>query len=1127
MLRSICLSLLLITAPASRQESTVLEPGKPIEKSLSGGETHSYRVTIGSAQLLRVVAVQRGVDVAIKILSPEGQSLTEVNLIADAKGQEIATWITESAGEYRIELSARNKNERGRYQLTLDPPRAATERDRDRVAAQQNFMEAERLFDPAKPEAMRQALAKYEAALPLWRSAGDRSLEALTLDGIGDLYRRLSNPQKALEYLTQALQIHQTDNDPESAALTLNQIGAVYRDLGDRQKALDYFNQALPLRRTARDRAGEAITLNSIALIYSELGERRKALDFYNQVLPIRREARDRAGEATTLNNLGQTYNALGEKRKAIKFFNDALKLAREINNRALQATALTNLGTAYSDLGDQQKALDAYLQALPLRADPRGRAATLMNLGRAYDLLGASPEALNYYDQALQLARSVSERRGEAQMLNFAGLAYWSLGDYQKALDHLNQTLPIRRELKDRAGEAATLNNLGLVYDSSGDRRKALEAYDQALPLLREVGDRQGEAKSLNNAGFAYDALGEKDKAMEHHQQALKLSREVGDRMREAKVRYGIARIESGRNRLKQARNQIEQTIKIVESLRTALSSPELRASYRASTQQYYDLYIDTLMRMGRRQPKSNLIAEALQVSERARARSLIELLTEAGADIRQGVDQALVEHERELQEQINGKTSEQIQLLGDKKKADQVVALTQEIEQLTAELRNTQSQIRQSSPRYAALTQPQPLTVREIQQQMLNPWTILLEYSLGEERSYLWVVTPNSARSFVLPKRAVIESRAGRYYELITARNQSVPNESNQKRQSRIANADAESREVAAELSRILLGPLAAQLSNKRLVVVADGALQYLPFAALPRPGGAGRPLIVQHEVVSLPSASTLAVLRREMTGRPAASKTVAVLADPVFEATDERVKTIEIKAEKTDEKKAEAATPEPSRILLVKSAKDTGAADAEFRIPRLPNTRREAETILSLASPGSSRSAFDFSANRAAATSDELGQYRIAHFATHGFLNSLNPELSGLVFSLVDEKGAPASGFLLAPEIYNLKLPSTELVVLSACQTGLGKEVRGEGMVGLTRGFMYAGAPRVVVSLWNVSDRATADLMKSFYRGLIAKQLRPAAALREAQIEMLKQKQWQAPYFWAAFGLQGEWR
>lgn len=1130
MLRSICLSLLLTPLPIaseSQQQPSVLEPGKPVERSLASGETHSYRVTLGVGQFMRVVAEQRGVDVAVKILSPDGKPLAEVNLNPDTKDKEDAVWVAENAGDYRIEISAPERNARGRFQLTLEAPRAATEQDRQRVSAQQNFMEAEALFDPSKPAALRQALGKYSAALPHWRAVGDRRMESVTIHNLGDIHRRLNEPAKAIEYLSQALQLDRANNDRESEAATLNQLGVVYSAIGETQKALDHLNQSLTLVRELKDRKGEAATLNAIATIHTQTGESRKAIEIYNQVLPIRRETRDRAGEAVTLNAVGEAYRRLGEKRKALKYFQDALPLRRAVRDANGEAVTLNGIGVVYSDLGEAQKAIEAYNQALPLRRDVASRAVTLNNLGRAYDVLGAQQEAINYYNQALQLARSASARRTETQILNFIGLSHWAAGDYARALESFDQALPLSRDVKDPSLEAAIRNNLGLVYSATREWRKAIDALNQALPLFRKIGNRQGEAYALNNLGFAYEALGDLDKAKENHEQSLKLTRDVNDRLREAKARYGIARVESRRNRLKQARNQVEQTIKIVESLRGKLSSPDLRASYRATTQQYYDLYIDVLMRMGKRAPRSNLTAEALQVSERARARSLIELLTEAGADIRQGVDAQLVERERELQEQINDKAAEQIQSLGDQKKANQVAALGQEIEQLTAELRDTQSRIRAGSPRYAAITQPQPLTAREIQRQILNPSTALLEYSLGEERSYLWVVTSASLRGFTLPKRDLIESKARRYYELITARNQSDPNESSQRKQTRIANADAESRQVAADLSRMLLGPVAAQLGNKRLIVVADGALQYAPFAALPKPGAAGRPLITQHEVVSLPSASTLAVLRRESAGRPAAAKTVAVIADPVFEAKDERLKTVEIKAGKPDEKKADTTAAEPSRILLVKSAKDAGAIGAEFRIPRLPNTRREAEAILSLDSSGSGKSTFDFAATRAAATNDELSQYRIVHIATHGFLNSLNPELSGLVFSLLDEKGAPQNGFLLAPEIYNLKLPAADLVVLSACQTGLGKEVRGEGVIGLTRGFMYAGAPRVVVSLWNVNDRATADLMKGFYQGMLTKNMRPAAALRSAQIEMLKLKQWQAPYYWAAFGLQGEWR
>ncbi len=325
--------------------------------------------------------------------------------------------------------------------------------------------------------------------------------------------------------------------------------------------------------------------------------------------------------------------------------------------------------------------------------------------------------------------------------------------------------------------------------------------------------------------------------------------------------------------------------------------------------------------------------------------------------------------------------------------------------------------------------------------------------------------------------------------------------------------------------------------------LLIVSDGALQYVPFAALPEPAAAkqvgsavGQPLVVSHEIVSLPSASTLAVLRRELNGRRPAAKSVAVLADPVFSKDDARVgdaisgkekKNVDLR--RKDAPPMVAANPSSSSLQpadVVRAMSQVGVGGEGTTIPRLPFTRQEANSILAVAPAGAGVKRLDFEASRSTTNSGQLADYRIVHFATHGMLNSEHPELSGIVLSLVDQQGAAQDGFLRLHEVYNLKLPA-ELVVLSACQTGLGKEIKGEGLVGLTRGFMYAGAARVAASLWKVDDAATRDLMGSFYRRMLVDKLRPAAALRQAQIEMWKSKRWSEPYNWAAFVLQGEWK
>jgi CHAT domain-containing protein len=301
---------------------------------------------------------------------------------------------------------------------------------------------------------------------------------------------------------------------------------------------------------------------------------------------------------------------------------------------------------------------------------------------------------------------------------------------------------------------------------------------------------------------------------------------------------------------------------------------------------------------------------------------------------------------------------------------------------------------------------------------------------------------------------------------------------------------------------LSSQLLAPIGRALAS-RLWIVADGALAYLPFAALPAPGSE-TPLVKEHEIVSLPSASVLSVLREQTAGRQSPDRTVAVFADPVFRTSDERVagrKTVAM-----DDTVARAAT-------------DSGIAD----LPRLYFSRQEADAIRKLAPANQILSALDFDASRAVAEKPGLDRYRVIHFATHGLLDSRHPELSGIVLSMVDRNGNPQDGFLRLHEIYNLKL-NAELVVLSGCQTALGEDVRSEGIVGLTRGFMYAGSPQVLASLWSIRDRATADLMGRFYDGLLRRHLTPAAALRSAQLSMMQDARWSDPYYWAAFSLQG---
>jgi CHAT domain-containing protein/Tfp pilus assembly protein PilF len=869
---------------------------------------------------------------------------------------------------------------------------------------------------------------------------------------------------------------------------------------GSYDQTKEIFELALEVAERSGDKSVMARALQAMGVVQQSQGDYAQALEQYQKALKISQEIGDKRGIADTLNNIGRVYSSQGNFLQALEQYQKSLKFHEEIGNKAPIATILNNIGLIHNSQG-------SYAQAL------------------------------EHYRKSLKISEEIDSKVDIARALNNIGVVHREQGDDARALEQYQKCLKIWEEIGDKAYLARTLSNVGNVHRSQRDYARALEQYQKSLKISEDIGSKEYMALALNDIGEVYRLSGELQEAMKNFHQAMRLGQEIGGRPGEAESLLGIARIEQKRGALTQARQNIEQAIGIIESLRANSIRQESRASYFATLHEYYESYIDVLMEQHRQKPSAAIDAEAFAVSERARARSLLELLTESRADIRRGVEPSLLERERSLQQRLNARAAAQVDLLNRKHTSAQAEAAAKEIASLTDEYEEIRAQIRKSSPRYAALTQPQPLNLTEIQQQVLDPDTLLLEYFLGNDASYLFLVSQTSITSYQLPKLAEIEAATRRVRELLTAR-QPQPGDTEAKYQARVREAREGYWPQAAVLSRMLLGPIASQLGRKRLVIVADGALQYIPFAALPGPSpgnGEGRnsgaepqPLFVEHEIVSLPSASTLATLRRETAGRKPAEKSLAVLADPVYTDDDTRVRRdvgkVGIK-EKT--RSADSDELDIASHPVVRSGRETGVIGAEAGFGRLLSTRREAEAISALIPERERMRALDFEASRTTALRPELGEYRIVHFATHGLLNNIHPELSGIVLSLVDEAGQSQDGFLRLQDIYNLKLPA-ELVVLSACQTGLGKEIKGEGLIGLTRGFMYAGAPRIVASLWKVDDRATSELMKQFYQGLLGPEaLRPAAALRQAQLSIWKEKQWQAPYYWAAFVLQGEWK
>jgi CHAT domain-containing protein len=870
-----------------------------------------------------------------------------------------------------------------------------------------------------------------------------------------------------------------------------------------RAQALDEYARAEPFFERSGQAELAADLMTARGLILARTGRPRDALPLFERALAEYRRDGNRDRQANVLNNLGGMRDLLGDLDQAMRSYEEASAIWETLGNTAFTPIVWNNIASLYADQGRwsdsiawRKRALDRQLQL----GDRRNAASTAANLGLAYLVTRDRRTAHDALQQALDLARPFHET---SMGLALDGLGANALvqGDAAAAVPWFEQALAVFRAAGDRRQESRTLAYLAEARERLGDRGQAVSLLAEGLALARPTGDQTLIGECLLGQAHVISGSGEPADGLRIALEAAAAFRKAGNAYNEIRAleAAGEAALQSGN--LDEALRQTDAAIERAEQLRSGLSEEQNRTFYFARRQDAFHQKIEILMALGRP-------ADALETSERGRARSMLDLLSEAGTAIREGVDPALVQRERDVVAILNAKGA---RLLTRPNDAD----LRQEIDALESQYQDVRAAIRRSSPKYAAIEQPRPLTVAEIQRDLLREGELLLEYSLGERRSYLWAIGPDRVQVWPLAPRAEIERAAAKVRELLAARTVNPRLETPDEKRRRIAQADRALPAAAAELSRLILGPAAEFLGTSRLGIVPDGALQNVPFAMLPDPASAnGAPLIGRHEVVLLPSISALAILRRE-TGRPPASQTLAIFADPVFNRADSRLTG-----------KTAAPSPSEDTRLLQHLGTSTATAEAALDIPRLPYTAREAERILAVARGKPVFAATGFDASREAATGGQLSGYRYIHFATHGYLDTERPSLSALVLAQFDRQGKPVDGFLRVADVYNLRL-SADLVVLSACQTGLGQEVRGEGLMGLTRAFLYAGAPRVIVSLWNVNYEATAELMAAFYRGLLRDGRTPAAALRAAQMELRAHKRWESPYYWAAFVQHGEWR
>ena len=984
-----------------------------------------------------------------------------------SRGQAEAIGSSQRKAEARVKESSDSQSRRR-------SPEIDGSRDLLRRRAEADFQKASALREQETGGDLAVATRLFRDSARLFESTHEYQRAAQAQVRAGEIYFTLSQYENARRSFRKAFHLEQ---DPEVRCKALSRIARTYATTGPFSLADQYSNQALNLcGRLGESAQAEALEARGEALDFA--GERSKSQDYFLRARDLFAAAKDDNGQAQA--SLMLAYDALfsgGKQAQGLQAAGEALQLWSSLGNRHGIARMRAILGTWAITKGEFETAQCNYKVARPVfreigNKDDEG--SVLNGLGYVSREMGDWQNSLQYYQYAKAIFASVHDQLGEIEAIQGAGKAFTAMKNYRALLPLYQAELRLAHQAGDPLATAYALEDMAAAYEAQSNYARAETFYRRSLEAYRTANHLHSEGDVLIRLGHLQATQKKYALAFASLEQANALKEQTGQIEDVAKIQYELASIYRRLNRLQDALPAIEKTIDIIEKQRVTISHFDSRASYFASVHRYYALYVQVLMLLHWRDTALGFAEKAFDASERSKVRSLLDLLTASSQDA--PCDELL---QRQFQAE-------------------------QETDAGTAEVKLIAA--RSASP---------TLTIQEVQTEFEGDDTILLEYALGDERSYLWAINKNRTASHELPPSEQIKKLVEGFRRTLLPP-QWKDGETAAEYQARARRVHQEFQLYSRQLSRLLLGPVALA-RVKRILIVPDGSLQYIPFASLPLPSPtmAEEPLVSRQEVVILPSASVLASLRKAAAKRNPPTATAAIFADPVFEPDDPRLSTFRLPPNNIQER-----PPALSRAI-----QDIGASSY---IARLPASRTEANaiaTILRSRDPQGVHIALDFDANRDYVLTHGLAQFRFLHFATHGVVDTRYPERSGLILSLIDRKGRRGDGYLRLGDIYNLKL-SADLVVLSSCESPLGQDLASEGIVGLPRAFLHAGAKSVIATLWKVNDQATAKLMAGLY-ARIQRGESPSSALRGAQLEMVHDEQWSKPYYWAAFALQGDYR
>lgn len=991
------------------------------------GTTVDLTVDLVADELLHVVIEQRGVDVALELVDPAGAVLWTRDSLHTTTGAEDVWAVSDRAGRHVLHVAGHG-DAAGQAAVIQFERHPADDDDRSRVAAEQDLLRAWNTFRAGTRDDLERARAAAASAAAAFARLGLAARQGAALYQLGMCLRDLGRMEEAVEVFRRGIPIEHQAGNPVGEANLHHALAGVHWRRGDFEAAAAEGELARATFAAAGDPFREGWALNNLAIYQRRLGRVELARHSLEQATDRFRTAGNLEGALAAKLNMGQLDLERGAVDDAVTAFEEVASEASGTGQRQTEGTALHNLGSAYGTLGDSQRARTTLTAALAIRrqeGDPRRVASTLMALGRVDADLGRAARARDRYREALAGYRQVEDRDGEAHALHELGVLT-ARDDPRAGLDRLREALAIRQEIGDRSGQADSEIAIGAVLLDAGSVAEA------AAPLAR----------------------------------GLELADSLGDPFDRAEAHYQRARLARARSDLAQALIEIDRALELTESVRAQVAGDELRASWLASVRHYAELKVDVLRRLGR-------TAEAFSASEAVHARVLRDQLVAVG--VPQTGDPELAATLRDAAADVDRRRQD----LDDERQAaapdpERIARLEDALAAAAGSYRQVQQEIRRQQPRRAILTVPDTVSVAEARDR-LDADTALLEYLLGDDASYLFVVTDDAVTSLVLPDRAAIAQQV----ELVRRGLESP---------GRLGNAAAWS--AAHRLFTTLVEPALPSIGDRhRLLVVPDGALHALPFEALltAPPSDAAAPawLVRRYAVATAPSVAVLQLITHRPRSQDGSEDLLlAGFADPLTSS---------------------------DQVAMLRTG--TG------QLGRLPASRRELEDVAAIVGPRRSLVLLGADATEDRLEHDpRVAGARYLHLATHGLVDDRLPSRTALVMA----PGGAGDGLLHVPEIFELQLDN-RLVVLSACRTGLGREVLGEGLLGLVQAFLHAGSRSLVVSLWPVSDTATRELMVRFYRHLADHD--PAMALTLAKRELLAEPGSADPFGWAAFVLIGE--